>query len=381
MFKRLLSYVLGFGVALLAVAPPLNYSIPVLVNSFWWLYGFIVFGLLAMYLLSTKLPDLLKVFMVYLFVSCFFGMAPYVSFNAFILAVAAAYCYLGFIESDYKIVIDMATAAFFVQVLMSIMQLLGHDKLMNFDRGDAVFFGTVMQYMRFGTLLAIMTPLLVYRNKLFLVPILIMAVISQSSGFGLAVIAGIIAWALMTMKENRIVVILIGLSLTALYCVWDSGSISIAFTCGRVKVWEDIVRTWLMNTSHTNPDGSWVMPLAGPIDWKSIFVGRGLDTFMPLFPIFKHDANPFGQAHNCHLQLLWETGVVGYGILAAYFVNLVRRVWSQPILVAGLVCMAVNMFFSFPTRETQTMLMMLAFMALCEQVARRVDMEGATNAC
>lgn len=375
MAKRLLSYVLGLAVGLLAVAPPLDYSIPVVVNSFWWLYAVVVAGFLGAYLLFTKLPNALKVLVAYLFVGSFWSMAPYVSFNAFILVVAVSYCYLGFLQSDYKIVIDMVAAAFFVQIVFGVMQLLGHDRLMNFDRGDAVFFGTVHQYMRFASLLAIMTPLLVYRNKLFLAPILVMAVISQSSGFGLAVVAGITTWALMRMRGNRGVVVLVGLSLAALYCVWDHGSITIAFTCGRIPVWGDIVRTWVMDTS-----AKFVLPLHGPIDWKSIIIGRGLDTFMPLFPVFKHDPNPFGQAHNCHLQLLWETGIVGYGILAAYFIGLVKRVWSRPILVSGLACMAVNMFLSFPTRLTQCMLMMIAFLALCEQVARKIDLEGEAHA-
>lgn len=380
MFKKALSYVLGLVVGLLAVAPPLNYSIPVVINSYWWLYGFIVAALFGMFLLSTDLPQSLKFLFVYLFIGCFISMAPYISFNAFILVVAALYCFLGFTKCDKEVVIDVVVAAFFVEVLLTVMQLFGRDKLMNFDRVEPVFLGTVFQYMRFGSLLAIMTPLLVLKNKFFLVPIIIMAIISASASFGLAIIAGVSTYFFLK-TEQKLVVFILGLSSVLLFCIWDIGSVRTAFTCGRVRVWEDIVRTWVMNTSYANPDGSFALPLAGPVDWKSMVFGRGLDTFLPLFPIFKHDPNPFGQAHNCHLQLVWETGVVGYSMLAAYFVNLVRRVRSRPILVGGLACMAVNMFFAFPTRQTQCMLMMIAFMGICEQAARKIDTEGVNHAC
>ena len=375
MLRKVLSYSLGFGVGLLAVAPPLNYAIPVVINSYWWLYGCVVAGLLGMFLISTDLPQSLKILFVYLFIGCFLSMAPYASFNALILTVAALYCFIGFTKCDYNVITDVVMAAFFLQVLIVIFQLFGMDKLMNFDRRDAVFFGTVMQYMRFGSLLAIMTPLLVFKNKLFILPVLLMAAISQSSSFGLAVIAGVAVYGMLTYGRERRFIFYMAVFAVGAFLVWDRGSLRTAFTCGRFQVWQDIVRTWVMDTSH-----KFVLPLTGPVDWKSIFLGRGMDTFLPLFPIFKHDPNPFGQAHNCHLQLLWETGVIGYTILAAYFINLIRRVWSRPILVGGLVCMAVNMFFSFPTRETQTMLMMIAFLALCEQVARGIDNEGESYA-
>jgi len=373
--KRVLSYVLGFAVGLLAVAPPLNYAIPVVVNSYWWLYGCVVAGFLGMYLLMTDLPLSLKILSAYLFVGCFLSMAPYVSFNAAILAIAALYCFIGFTKSDYKIITDIVTAAFLLQLIFVVFQLCTMDKLMNFDRQEPVVFGTVMQNMRFGSLIAIMTPLIVYKNKWFIIPIIAMAFLSESASFGLAIAAGMTVYFVLKYPKRGLIVASLGAVGAIVYCLFDFTSVSVAFTCGRIPVWGAIIRTWVMDTSH-----QFVLPLTGPVDWKSIFIGRGLDTFLPLFPIFKHDLNPFGQAHNCHLQFLWEIGLVGYGLLVAYFINLVRRVWSQPLLVAGLVCMSVNMFFAFPTRETQTMLMMICFIALCEQTARLIDDKGVEYA-
>jgi len=363
--KKALSYILGLSVGLLAVAPPIGYSIPVMVNSYTWLYSFVVMALLAFYLLFTKLPTALKVLGIYLFAGCFISEAPYASFNAYMLCIGALYCFLWFMESDFKYTLNMVCAAFFMQCSATITQLFGIDKLMNFNRTDPVFVGTVMQYMRFSSLLAIMSPIVVLKNKKFIFLVITMAILSQSSSFGLAVIAGLTTYFILRAKRYRAVILLSGAACLALYCIWDWTSISVALTCGRWKVWQDIVRTVVMDTS-----GEWVLPLAGEIDWKAILFGRGLDTFLPLFPIYKHDLNPFPQAHNCWLQIWWEIGLVGLTIVSAYYFNLMRRLRKNPLLVSGLVCMGVNMFSAFPTRMTQTMLMMVCFIAYCEKKAR-----------
>jgi hypothetical protein len=372
MTKKILSYILGLGVGLLAVAPPLDYRIPVLVNSFAWVYLFVAVGLFAMYLAFTGLPLALKTAVFIFFVSSFVSLAPYLSFNAFILIVPAAYLFIAFTKSDYEPIINFVVAAFFIQITFGVLQMFGKDTLMNINRPEPIFLGSVMQNMRFGSLMAIMAPLLVYRNKLFLIPLAIAAVLVESAGFGLALIAGVATYLMMTHSHEWRLWFFIGAMGGLAYLLWDHGSVTTALSCGRIPVWGDIIRTWVMNTLYCD-----VKPLVGPIDWKSILFGRGMDTFIGLFPLFKHEGNPFWQAHNCHLQLLWEGGVVVYGVLATYIVNLIRRVWSKPLLVAGLVSMAVNMFFAFPTRQTSTMYMMIAFIALCEKEARFCDAWGS----
>ena len=367
-FKKLLSYVLGLSVGLLAVAPPIGYSIPVVVNSYLWLYGFIVAALLGLYLLFTKLPTALKILNVYLFIGCFLSQAPYASFNAYILCVCALYVFLWLMEADYKPIIDMICAAFFLQCIMIVMQQFGVDKLMNFDRPEPVFVGTVMQYMRFSSLLAIMTPFLVIKNKKFIFLILLLAIISHSSSFSLSVIVGLTTYAFLVLKKWRVWMLATGGIALGFFCWWDWTSIMVAFTCGRIPVWGDIIKTVCFDTLPC------VVPVSKnfihcAVDWKAIFLGRGLDTFLPLFPIYKHDFNPFPQAHNDFLQIWWEIGLVGTITMGVYFINLARRL-KRPLLLAGLACMSVNMFFAFPTRMTQTMLMMICYIALCERIAR-----------
>lgn len=360
----------------MAVAPPLNYNIPLVVNSYWWLYGFIVAALLGMYLISTDFPLELKIVLLYLFVGCFFSMVPYLSFNALALVVASAWAFFGFMKGEEAPVVNMVVAAFWVQAVLAGVQLLGMDKLMNFDRPQPVFLGTVMQYMRFGSLLAIMAPILVLKSRLYVIPVAVLCVLSRSSSFALAVISGVTAYYLLRKSSDRVVIIILALSAFGLYWMWDRGSWITAFACGRLPAWDAVIRTWCMNTMH-----KFVLPLTGPVDWKSIFFGRGMDSFMPLFPIFKHDTNPFAQAHNCHLQLVWELGLVGYGLLSAYMLRLLWRLRRLPLYVGGLMCMLVNMFFAFPTRITQTMFMMVAYLALCEKKARELEWEGAQDGC
>jgi hypothetical protein len=366
--KKMLSYFLGVSVGLLAVAPPINYNVPMTINSHGWLYGLVATALFGMFLTMTNLPLAIKAIVVYVFLGCFVSMVPYISFNAFILVVAAAYGLWGFIESDFEPVANMVIAAFLVQICITGFQMVGLDKLMNFDRPEPVFLGTVMQYMRFSSLLAIMAPILVWKNKWFIIPLCVLAVLSKSSGFAAALIAGVATYFFLKNKKNICLITILGFSAMALFAVWDRGSWHTELTVGRFPRWVDITRSWYMNTMH-----NFTLPLSGPIDWKSITIGRGADTFMSLFPLFKHDPNPFAQAHNCHLQLVWEFGLVGYGILVAYVVNLIRRIHKHSLLTAGLVCMLVNMFFAFPTRMTQTMFLMVAFIGLCEQTARKIE--------
>jgi len=370
--KKVISYIIGLLVGLLAVAPPIGYKIPVIINSYSWLYMFTVSALLGVYLIFTKIPTTMKVLSIYLLVGCFISQAPYVSFNAYILCVGAMYCFLWVQRNDFTPIIDMVCAAFFVQVIFTTLQLFGMDKLLNFDKTTPVFVGTILQYMRFSSLLAIMTPILVLKNKKFIFLIMVLAVLSQSLSFALSVILGITAYFLC--KHRRYIKVTLISSVVAMgaYCIWDRVSISVAITCGRVSVWADIIRTICYDTLNCKVPIKYYISSCS-IDWKAIIFGRGLDTFLPLFPIFKHDLNPFPQAHNCWLQLWFEIGLIGLSILSVYYVKLLIRLKKNPILVGGLICMGVNMFFAFPTRMTQTMLMMVVFLAYCERKARQYE--------
>lgn len=373
--KIILSYLLGICLGLLITAPAINYTIPMVVNTSGWLYTVMASGLLGILLVLTqKMHWSLKVLVVYLFINCFLSQVPYLGFNAYILVVATAYFYLLIQNARFKPVFEVIEAAFLLEIVLTCFQLLGKDRLLNFDRPEPVFMGTVMQYMRFSSLLAVIAPFLLIKNKLYLIPIVIFCIISRSSTFAISlVVGGLVYFVLSDLSRiKKLLAMALAVIFGVFYAIYDWGSFRgaiIPSNGGRLISWVNVVQTWLMDTRQ---DNTFPM-LEGPFHWDWFLFGHGMDTFLPLFPIFKHDANPFPQAHNDWLQLLWEIGIVGALLIVIYCVNLVMRLYRARYykLIAGLASMGTNMFFAFPTRMTQTALLIVTYLAFCEQRLKR----------
>ena len=310
--KKLLSYVLGIGMALLIIAPSINYDIPVVINSFAWTYAVGVAGLFGMLLLTRENVHVsMRLFSAYLFVNCFLSQAPYLSFNAYLLAVASFWIFVLFQKSDFKVITNWIEAAFWYEVVLVFFQLLGKDSLMNFGKPQPVFLGTVMNYMRFSSVLVLMTPFLIRKNAMYAIPILGLCVLSQSSTFAVSLIVGLATYLLLNGAKVLRICFLFIPALSA-YAIYDWGSFRgaiIPSNGGRLISWVNIIQTWFMDTSR---DVTFPF-LEGPVNWTWTFFGHGMDTFLTLFPIYKHDSNPFPQAHNCWIQFGWELGLVGLG--------------------------------------------------------------------
>lgn len=369
---KALSFFLAAITGLLVIAPAFNYELPVMVNSFLWTYLVAVSGFLGVLLLRQRLPSTLKALAIHLFALCFFSQVPYHSFNAYLLLILCFWLFLAFQKADYKLVLTAIEAAFWLEVLLTVFQLLGRDQLLNFNRPEKIFLGTVMQYMRFASVLAILSPLLLVKSKWYAIPLLILCGVSRSSGFALSLFSGlgIYAW-LMWPRRRKVILLSLGLALAA-YMVYDFGSWGGAVNPkhgGRLISWAWVLKTWVFDTSGAVA-GS-IGSMHGPfrLDW--FLLGHGTDTFLELFPIYKHDMNPFPNAHNDWLQLFWETGLIGGGLFIAYVVSLVGRCAKRPDLLAGLTIIGVNMFFAFPSRMTQTVLLMIAYVAYCETQSKK----------
>jgi hypothetical protein len=379
MRKSVISYFCAGVISLLAIAPQIDYHIYVMVNSFHWLYMVIVAVFLGFYLCTRKVPMLIKLIVTYIMLTCFISEVPYVSFNAYVLVVAAIYMYLLLQECNFDIIIGALEAVFWTQLLFATLRYLGMETLMSFGDKEKIFWGTIFQHMRFSSLLCLLAPFLLVRTKWYLVPLSFAVVMTQGNGFALALGAGALIWTILSFrqcvyKEGRILMfILIGLVLLAgavtVYLGRDSWRV--AFAEGRVPVWGVIAKSWCFDT-HINFHG-FGSPLnpavqTGPFSWKLYFFGHGLDTFLPLFPYYKYDPYPFPQAHNSWLQYLWELGLIGFVLIAWYGVNLVKRLLNngRAIETAGCVIIATIMLFHFPDRMTQTMGLMIAYIAMCE---------------
>lgn len=403
---KFLSFTASMVLGVLCVAPPeiinepshisqalgafypdikMNYDIPLIVNSFLWMFLVVISSLLTFYAFSQKIHISLKAFFVYLLViGCFFSQVPYISFNAFMVATASLYFYMGLKKCDFKIILDMLQAVFWLELTFAGLHYIGKDVLMNFGRTEPLFFGTVFQHMRFSSLLCILSPFVLMRSKWYIIPICLSVIFTASSGYGLAIIAGVACYLILDYLKNKKTNPLLSDSLRSNH-VWlfmlivlfagvgiyhGRDSWAVALREGRLPVWLLIVKCWIFDT-RVNPHGIpdiFGISQSGPFSLKCFLFGHGLDTFYPLFPAYKADPNPFPQAHNDWLQFLWELGLLGFSILAAFFGRLIKKLYDLGLNeeIAGCVIISVNMFFHFPVRITQTMFLLIAWVAFCE---------------
>lgn len=360
-----------------------NYTIPVVFNTFNWLYVMIAAGLVGFYLATTDLHPALRFLMAYLFVLCFFSEVPAHSFNSYAVFTASMLFFLVLRVCDFKIIVNMVQAAFWVEFLLAGLRLAGMEVLMNLGQPEPIFFGTIMQHMRFASLLAIMSPFLLIRSKWYIVPIAVAAVLCTSSGFAISIAAGVIVylglnWRGVWEAFKRMVVPFKALVLASFatatasmgIAVWlGRDSFAVAMREGRFPVWMVILKSWMFDTSVRNGAPDWMgVSQDGPFNLKTLLFGHGLDTFYSRFPVYKHDANPFAQAHNCLIQLPWEIGAIGAGAAAVYIVWLIWRLYELKAfeLIAGMAIILTNMSCHFPTRMTQTIWLIVAFLAMCE---------------
>lgn len=400
MTKKIYSSVLAMFLSLLAIAPPMNYQIPMMVNSAHWCYIVVVSGFLGFLICFTRIHLALKILSVYLFLNCFVSQVPFLSFNAYMLIAVSLYFFIIFQEADQDTVIKFIQAVFWLQCVLGVLQLIGMDRLLSFGAGmklneageivkitleeiaHPVMLGTVMQYMRFSSLMAILSVFLLLRSRLYLYPIIVLCFLSQSSTFAMSLAVWFAVYGLLKCESLalRLGVIFASLVFVAVYAVYDFGSFQGAIdpaNGGRLSSWLVILKTWLFNTAQS-PD---IVHLTGPFRWDWLLWGHGIDTFLGLFPVYKHDANPFGQAHNCWLQFLWELGSIGTALIVVYCVSLIVRLYRlrKHLHLAGLASIGTNMFFAFPTRMTQTALLIVAYCALCEQEIRNSKKQGGVH--
>jgi len=384
--RKAFSHVLGMTLGLLALLPPFcndvpnfyftntitsnwNMSLGVLVNSFHWVFAVIFIGLLCIHLCFLNIHKIVKIFAIYLYFTCYFSKAPYISFNAMLLIVPAIYLY-ALIKNfgDKKILINWIVSIFWFEVAVCGLQFMGKDVLINFNRPQQIFLGTVMQHMRMGSLFAILSPFLFIRSRFYIIPLTIVAFLVYSSSFALALFAGAFVFFLLSDTPKKIKkYALISLVVLALgHSFYNITSFRVAFTCGRIPVWGKIFMTGL-GATYTGGLAVWGDIQAG---LTRSFIGHGLNLFPVLYPALIGDANPFAQCHNDWLQLFWEVGWFGLVLPIIYCIDSIYKLYKKHeiVWIAGIVIIGVNMFFAFPVfMPPQTPLLVLTFFALCEQ--------------
>jgi hypothetical protein len=357
---NIISYIVSFLLAGLAFYPAMPFQIPasiiVTVNSFVCLYVIMFSGFVGFTLLTTKLPLSLKILAVYLWVVSFFSAAPYLSFNCYILIVLMYLLFMFIQKCRLDILLNVLQMVFWYQMAWGFVQLFGKDVLINFHRPQPVFLGTILQIMRFGSLLAILAPFLILKNKWYIIPLAIVGIIIHKASFGLAILGGTFVYLMLRQKKHRLWIALSMIALIVMFTfyTWESWRAALLF--GRFPWWHRIIDT--------------MMP--------RIWTGWGMGTFTNLFGVLLNDPGAFAQAHSDHLQTTWEVGLIGYGLIMAYAISLIRKLYQikSYLLIAGLVCIAINMAGAFPCRMSQSVLLIIAFLGICQQTVNHYKEKG-----
>lgn len=111
--------------------------------------------------------------------------------------------------------------------------------------------------------------------------------------------------------------------------------------------------------------------------WKRIVFGSGPGSFV-WYSIMTHkyQTGVYLQMHSEFLQVLWESGLIGFGLMTATAVSAVKRVWKDPVLLQGILgCMAFALTYE-PWRYFSTALLTAWFFANV-LVVEHVDVEFA----
>ena len=360
--KNVNAYIAGIIIVLFGLIPEIDFRItPSVVYWPWWI---VLSAFAGFYTLFIKTSFIVRFIAIAAFISCFFTQVPFVSFTCYILLVAACYFFILCQRiKDFKPVFKMLQCMMLLVGVMFLFQCFGDDKLLNlwrsFSREGNFAFGVVGQRMQSASFSVILAAALMPVSAAHSIFPLITSTICNSAGAFLCGSLGAIAYLHKSWKKRYLIVLPGTLVIIFLSWLVISGKFAqnTADHSGRLIVW---IETLKMSMEHP-------------------FVGHGLGTFKGLFTISERVPGiPWKQAHNCWIQLPLELGYPIAFVIYGYFVYLIaslarltrRKPFKQKAFqcIAGLVMIAVNMCVHFPTRLTQTALIIVFFLAYCEGV-------------
>lgn len=353
--------VAAFIVCALALIPNDQFRIPFLANTGLWFYLVLVAGFLGFLFLYSKAHIILKTLLVYLFINCFLSKAPYLSFSAYLILILASGFYLLCLEvKKYDFIFKAIQSLFFLNIAIIVMQKFGFDKLLNFSLspGQTTYWGTVGNPMILGSFIVCLTPFLILNHKHNIWPVTLTVWVSHSFGAILSVLAGFFAYLKGWKKA-----LIIALVICSLIPAWSK--VKNHYLYGRWPVWKRTVSL----TTKNHP-----------------FVGYGIGTYKVIFPVMSRDIAggvtnkwqyqgtegnwlAWRAAHNCFLQILFETGYIGLGLLLGFIGWILYRIRDKRLLFSAAILLIVNMTWSFPSRMIQTVTLLIMFSAICQKEA------------
>lgn len=162
---------------------------------------------------------------------------------------------------------------------------------------------------------------------------------SRGGMAALAVEMGVFLWFLFHERTHNRVALLLG----AFFLI---GAVSIAYTGG-----SEVASRLSTLADYRHPDVSATLRLKIARDSLTMFrarplLGWGMGTFADVYPSFRsfYMSSFINAAHNDYLQLLAETGIVGFGIMVWFLIAVIRpairKTKNWPSDVNGMVALA-----------------------------------------
>jgi len=374
--KKNLAYVIALIVSIFIMTPPWNISVTCQVNNLMWLWSVALAGLFIFIYANTKAPMPIKLLLLYAFVGSFLSVAPYWSFMMTIPVVITAYFYLACKEvEDFEIIQKAVQAAFFLICTFLIIQYaIGRDTLYNFNRPEPMVIGTVGNPMISATLITCLAPFLINYRKLNIIPLCLVAIITQSAGMVAALAAGITFYSIMKIKRLRLKILIVIMIAEIVILTGAPQYAAKRFEAGRGPIWKKTVE----------------LALKRPI------AGYGISSYQLVFPAMSGDLKdvlgkteeweienikgtqvPALRTHNCWLQFLFELGGEGMAIVLSFVALLIFLFFRCPrtdktiTAMTGLIILGVIMLFHFPTRLFHTVPVFICYLAFYETLMKK----------
>lgn len=319
---------------------------------FTWLI--LISGFLGLYTIFLNINIWVKVIAIYLFVSCFFSTAIYYSFSAYISFIACLYYYIFCLRiADWKFVKRALLIILLLNGILLFMQFIKCDTLLNFgfgstERGPGKYDPTTQMIIHDTGCSGIVGNFMNLKSVLIVIA------------------AFLISFLKLNMQKLRqwIPTILVLLII----------AISIYVADHKICFYFPMVRgaAWLKAIELTTYNGA------------TTLFGWGMSTFSITFPQLISNIKCLGyyqgsttawigegawlQLHNDFLQILFETGFIGFTLVLLYAVDLFHRLKELKLysLIIGLSLICADMMVHFPTRQTSTILIIIVFLAYCE---------------
>lgn len=310
--RKFYSYFAAIVIIIFAAFPPIQIHIPFTENKA-IIWAWLISGCAGFYVLFLNVNTFVKLLSVYLFINCFFSVAPYLSFQMYLLLVPLIYFYILCLQiEDWTPVIRALKIVVMMNLLLFFMQQIGKDSLCNFGLNRAfTCWGNIGNPMQLKSMLII----------------------------SLA--------ALTAMTKPKIKYILIGISAFLLISSIGKHSIIKYFLYARGQVWLETIKLWL----------------------ERPFVGWGEGTFKEIFPALVRGAfekeGVWRTTHNCWLQALDEIGAIGFSLMAGFYIYLIKSAKKNFHILFSLVVVGLDMMIHFPTREMPVVPIMIVFLAYC----------------